>query len=191
MDKRIIRCAIFGGLIVFVWGMLSWMVLPWHQKSLHQFKDEQKVYEVIAENAPVSGIYILPNTYAHADGMSYLEINKQMVEQKERMTKGPIIFASVYLEGIEAMNIKCLVVSLLIQIIGAGMITWMLLQTKLTTYRKRVVFVTSVGLLVGILGLLPPWNSFGFSTYYTLALMVDLVVGWFLAGLAIGKLSYK
>ena len=98
------------------------------------------------------------------------------------------MFASVCREGVVGMSYGPFVISLIIQVLGAGIITWMLMQTKLTPYQKRVSFVTLAGVLVGVLGLLPSWNWWGFSGAYTLSCVADLVIGWFLAGLAIGKL---
>src|SRR5262245_13985065 len=33
--KRLILAGLAGGVVVFVWGAVSWMVLPWHAASLH------------------------------------------------------------------------------------------------------------------------------------------------------------
>ena len=188
MDSKILKCGIIGGLIVFVWGLISWMILPWHERSLNHFKDEKKVYEVIKENAPESGIYILPNMYAYRDGMSRSERNKMIISQQKMMANGPVVFASISRDGVGKVMLKPFVISLFIQIVGAGIITWLLLQTKIVVYKKQVEFITVAGLLVGVLGILPAWNWWAYSTSYTAVLIADLVIGWCLAGLAMGKL---
>lgn len=187
MDKKILKCAIVGGLVVFIWGMISWMVLPWHSNSFKQFQNEKEVYEAIKDNAPTSGVYILPNMYVYKDGMSQSDIKRQMSDQHHMMSKGPVMFASISVEGMKGMSLKPFVTSLIIQIIGAGIITWMLLQTKINVYKKQVIFITVAGFLVGLLGLLPAWNWWGFSGSYTFTCFADLVISWCLAGLAIGK----
>ena len=191
MDKRILKCGLIGGLIVFVWGMLSWIVIPWHNSVLQQFKDEKEVYAVIKDNALESGIYIMPNMYCSRSGMSQSDHHKQIADQKQMLQKGPVMFASVSVGKDLGMGIKPLVVALLIQMVGAGIITWMVLQTKLTTFKKQVGFITIAGVLVGVLGVLPYWNSWGFPCGYTLLTLADLVVGWFLAGLMMSKLLRK
>lgn len=188
MDKRILKCGIVGGVVVFVWGVISWIILPFHENSLHQFKDEKKVYEAIRDNATESGIYILPNMYVYRNGMSQSDMRKMMANQQQMMAKGPVMFASICVEGVSGATYAPFIISLAIQIFGGIVITWMLLQTKISAYKKQVGFVTLVGLLVGILGLLPAWNWWGFSAAYTLNCIADLVIGWALAGLAIGKL---
>ncbi len=187
MDKKILKCAIVGGLVVFIWGLISWMVLPWHSNTFKQFQNENEVYEAIRDNASESGVYILPNMYVYKDGMSQSDVKRQMSDQHHMMSKGPVMFASISVEGMKGVSLKPFVTSLIIQIVGAGIITWMLLQSKFSAYRKQVIFVTIVGFLVGLLGLLPAWNWWGFSGAYTFTCFADLLIGWFLAGLAIGK----
>ena len=33
-----IKAGILGGIIVFMWGMVSWMVLPWHTSTIVSFR---------------------------------------------------------------------------------------------------------------------------------------------------------
>ncbi len=191
MDNRILKCGLVGGLIVFVWCIVSWMFLPWHHRSLNKFKDESKVYQAIKDNAPVSGIYVLPNMYIYRDGASQSDLNREVSSQTQMMQKGPVMFASVCVEGITGSMYMPFIISLIIEVVGAGIITWMLFQTRLTAVEHKIAFVTLAGLLVGVLGLLPSWNWWGFSLSYTLGGMADLVIGWFLAGIAIVKVAKK
>lgn len=187
MDNKLLKCGVVGGVIVFIWCLISWMILPWHELSLKQFKDEKRVYEAIRDNAPVSGVYILPNMYVYRDGMSKSDMNKMVANQQEMMAKGPVMFACISRDGVKG-SIRPFVISLIIQIIGGLIITWMLLQTKFNAFKKQVTFVTVAGVLVGILGVLPAWNWWAMSMSYTLSIILDLVIGWFLAGIAISKL---
>ncbi len=188
MSKNQLKCALIGGLIVFIWGLFSWMVFPWHQKCLKKFTNESDVADVIRDNAPVEGVYVLPNTFAYRDGnTSQGEISRGM----EMLEKGPFMFASIKPNGIGKMTMGPFIISLIIQIIGAFIATWLLMQTKNLSFRNRVGFVTLFGLGVAILGRLPDWNWWGFSFGYVLINIVDLVIGWFLAGLGIAKVLKK
>lgn len=182
--KKLIKGAIIGGAIVFLWCFVSWMLLPWHAKTFNKFSNEESVADAIKNNAPVSGIYILPNTFLYDSSTSSDEMQNSMTMMQE----GPTLFASVRLEGMGQKTIRPLIVSLLIQIIGAGIITWMLLQTKGLKFKQKVLFVTLFGIAIGVLGVLPAWNWWCFSASYTLSICFDMVVGWFLAGLAIAKI---
>lgn len=188
MSKNHLKCALIGGLIVFIWSLFSWMIFPWHQTCLKKFNNESDVADVIRANAPEAGMYVLPNTFAYHDGSTS---QKDMTAGMQMLEKGPFMFASVKPQGIGKMTIGPFIISLIIQIIGAFIATWMLLQAKNLPFKKQVGFVTVFGLAVGILGYLPDWNWWGFSSGYVFAHIVDLVVGWFLAGFAIAKVLKK
>ena len=191
MGNRVLRCGFIGGVIVFVWLLISWMFLPWHYQSLKKFKDENRVYNVIRDNAPTSGIYILPNMYVYREGISQNDLNREMGSQTQMMSKGPVVFASVAVEGVTGPRYLPFVIALIIQIVGACIIAWMLFQTKFSSVEQKVTFVTLIGLLIGILGYLPDWNWWRFSLGYTVGCMADLLIGWCLAGFAMVKFSRK
>lgn len=179
MKKGLVRAALIGGVILFVWGFISWMVLPWHRMQYHRFKDERQVQQVIKQNAPEAGVYVLPHC-----------CNQDKEELSSLKNEGPVLYGVVRMTGYH-MGAKPLIISLITQILGAAVIAWMLMQTKYKEYKDKVFFVTVAGFLVGLLGLVPGWNWWGFPMSYTLVMWLDLVIGWFLAGLAMGKLLKK
>lgn len=183
MGKKFIRGAVIGGVIVFLWCLLSWMLFPWHKQMFKQFEDERSVAEVICNNASASGIYLLPNTFAYDTATADDTVQSGLM----MMHNGPTMFASVQVNGMPQTTARPFVVSLLLQVVGAAIVTWMVLQTKLR-FKQKVVFVTLYGIAVGLLGVLPAWNWWAFSPIYTLYLFANLVIGWFLAGLAIAKI---
>jgi hypothetical protein len=182
--KKLIRGAVIGGVIVFLWCLVSWMVLPWHSAVFNSFTDEQSVANAISSNAPVSGVYILPNTFQYNDSTPAAEMQKGM----QLMKNGPTMFASVQIQGMGQKTVRPFIVSLIIQIIGAGIVTWMVLQTRALSYKNRVWLVTLYGIAIGLLGIFPAWNWWGLSFAYIFSIFFDLVVSWFLAGLAIAKI---
>ena len=60
MCKSIVKGAIFGGIILFVWYMISWMALPWHKSTMNVFKNSSEVEAFMMKETPKSGIYVLP-----------------------------------------------------------------------------------------------------------------------------------
>lgn len=183
MGKKFIRGAVIGGVIVFLWCLLSWMLFPWHTQMFKQFADEESVAEVIRNNTSDSGIYLLPNTFAYHAGTSDDTVQAGLMMRHS----GPTMFASIQVNGMSHLSVRPFVIALLLQVVGAAIVTWMVLQTKLR-FKEKVVFVTLYGVAVGLLGILPAWNWWAFSPAYTLYLFTNLVVGWFLAGLAIAKI---
>ncbi|OAI49752.1 hypothetical protein AYO45_02110 [Gammaproteobacteria bacterium SCGC AG-212-F23] len=162
-----LKAGILGGLVLFFWGYVSWMYLPWHSMTLHRFTDEKAVSQVIQANAPHSGVYLSP--------MSAISATTQSAQPQ------PMLFVSAHLQGMSSM-VQAMMVSILIQFFSAILVAWMLCRTKLS-YLGRLGFVEVFALTVGIVAYLPGWNWFKIDTLYTLVNMADLLVGWFLAGL--------
>ncbi len=60
MIRPAAKGALAGGLVLFVWGIVYWMALPWHEGVFGQFQDEDAVASVLTQNAPQPGIYVYP-----------------------------------------------------------------------------------------------------------------------------------
>lgn len=175
MGKALIKGTISGAIIVFIWMMLSWMVIPWHCAVMSAFTDPAKVSSVIMENTTDEGIYVLPS-FCDATNME---------AHTELMKKGPVIFASVQRYGFDVDSAAPYILSFITQLIGAFLVTYLLLLAKQKGYWRGVWFVTLIGLTVGVIGSLPYWNWWGFTLGFVGVEILDLVISWFLAGLAI------
>lgn len=160
----VLTAGILGGVVAFFWKIFSWEVLPWHKALMHRFTNEDLVSSVIRENASSSGVYF--------------------------SEKGPLIFSMVDLQG-TTINLLTYIIALALQILGACLISWLLIQTKRNKYWDRVFFVTTIALLIAVLAYLPEWNWIRFAGGYTLVRIFDTIFTWFLAGLVIAKFTKK
>jgi hypothetical protein len=183
MSNSHLKCALMGGLIVFLWGLFSWMVFPWHQMCFNRFSYETELGNMIQAHAPESGMYVLPNTFYSGKACP-----EDMQNTMRMVDHGPFVFAAVSKDGMGKMSIGNFLLSLILQIIGAFIATWMLIRTKGVSFFTQIGFFTLFGLSIGVLGLFPFWNWWGFSLCYVLIATLDLVIGWTLAGFAIVKI---
>jgi len=165
----LIKGAVLGGLATFVWIAISWMALPFHESTLQKFTNEDALLPAVTAGAPRGGMYLLPSA-------------------EEKMTQGPAVLAATRVGPMGSMGVY-MRRGLLIQMVAAGIGTWLLLQMKPAAYGARVAFLAAVGLVVGVAGHLPEWNWWHFSASYVLLEMTDLVVSWVLAGLIIARVS--
>lgn len=177
--KSLVKGALLGGIIVFLWSCVSWMALPWHQTTMHTFQNGDEVAQVLVKNAPASGIYVLPGCNG-----------TQPDEAIKKSSEGPVAFVSLR-SGPKPFDMgQMMFQQLLISILGALCLTWLLMQTRGLTYRQRVQFFVVTALAAGILCHLPNWHWWEFSSEYTLVAMADLIIGWLLAGLILAKFVY-
>lgn len=188
LKKTLVKAAVLGGIVVFVWGIVSWMALPWHKVCMNKFKDQEAVAKVMQENATQNGVYVIPNMFAHKPDMTKEEMQKEMSKNKEMMHRGPFVFAIVTKEGMKGDMTAPMLIALLIQIVSAYFIAWMLTMTKAMSFMKQVGYVTMFGFIAGLIAVLPSWNWWGLPFGAALVHILDLVIGWFFGGLVIVKL---
>src|SRR6266571_186052 len=200
MLKSLSLGGLIGGLVLFAWGVVSWMLLPWHLATLEKFKDEAKVAQALTANATKSGVYLLPNVHKHEPGMPEAKAKKAEAKGKKaeakrkkaeaegmkRMIQGPFMFAAVSLQGTSGSG-AALPIQLVTSIVSAFLATWLLMNTTLPGYWPRVGFLVVLALTAGVICHVPDWNWWGFSASYTAVAFADLLIGWTLAGLAIVK----
>lgn len=187
MIRSLVLGTILGGLTAFIWSSISWELLTWHEKPLHTFQSEDEVSAVIASHTTESGNYILPGGPSQ-EGLNAEQKKAAQTVLMEKMQKGPVMFAAIRRAGFGSYA-QGLICQLLIQMAGALLLTWLVLQTTGLSYSKRVAFLAVAGLSAGVIADLPNWNWWGFSTTYTVVSITDYMLTWFLAGLVIAKVT--
>ena len=186
MTSAIIKGGLLGGLIAFVWSAISWMVLPWHTSSMHNFTNEDAVIQVLQENAPEPGVYSIPGV--QNTGKTPEEKKACEEGMMKRMETGPFLYTSYRTEGMSAMWTPYLF-QFIAQIVAGMFITWLVLKLAGHTYMGRVMAVAMIVLIGGLLYELPMSFFWHFPAGHTIVNIVDLLVGWFLAGLVIAKFT--
>ena len=173
---RIIKGGILGGIVIFVWFMLSWHVIPWHANSILGFKDEKAVSEALVKNAPDSGVYTLPFT----------DMGK--VDQK---TDKPFAFVSVYAPGVNIKDsLPSMMIGAFVMSVLMALFLSCLLSKKVEGYCP-MGFSLKVGLLVGIAAYGPMFVFYHFPTSWCLTGIADEVIAFGLAGAVVGKCIMK
>ena len=156
-------------LVLFVWGFISWTVLPWHNTVANKFRSEAAVAEVLKQNAPRAGIYYLPFAQEdHKPGETAAFVN---------------VLPLGLLRGMGGM----MATAVIGQFVAALLVLLLLRTTSNLGYVGRVAFVGLVGVVIGFASHFPYWNWFGFSTAYVLVIIADSAVAWTLAGLVMAR----
>lgn len=171
MLRPLLIGGIVGGIVVFIWGAVSWMVLPWHDATLQKFSNEDVVAVTLDAYAPDPGVYVL------APGM---DESGRLAEDGEI---GRVVFAAIQ-PPMPSMN-AAMLKNLLAQILAALLVTWLVLKAALPSFGQRVLLVLAFAAAASLVGIVPNWIWWGFSTGYTLVNIADLLIGWGLAGLVI------
>lgn len=178
---KFLKGALIGGLVMFVYLAVSWMVLPWHKNTMQSFKNNNAVASVLAANADKSGIYILSQT------QQKVPKSKKTVDAPSK----PYAFVSVLSSGVDTGRMRAsLTATLLLCLFNAALLTG-LLKRGSCCGGCPIMFSASLGLLIGAAGHLPGLIWYHFPLNFTLLGMVDDVLAFTLAGAAISKLVLK
>ena len=179
MTLKVIIASVLAAIILFVWGVVSWMVLPWHSNTIMHFNNDQEVISVLQKNAAQSGVYLLPSFK-----------NQMTTPQSPETTVKFMTFAAVNLEGLPNMN-QAMITGFITQLVAAFLVCLMLACANIPHYLCRLSVVILFALAAGVACDIPGWNWWRFPADFTLVNIADLVVGWFLAGIVIAAIVRK
>ncbi len=178
--KVLMKGALIGGLVAFIWMNFSWMVLPWHFMTISTLPNDAPIAESLKTNVKESGLYILPWTSDKTDAA--------MTEVNQKMEKGPFAFMVVQPNGLKMNMPKMMLFGLLFNIVVAFMLTYLLTKTKGLSYIQKVGFVKTAAVAGALVIVVPNMIWWQFPLAYTLVTIVDTGFTWGFAGLAIAKI---
>jgi hypothetical protein len=167
--KHQIVSSLISGIILFVWGFLSWAIFPWHSNVANQFTNEASVSTSLKTNAPNPGIYYLP------------------FDQENLEVGTTTAFVNVLPNGFNQGMGEMMATSIVGQVLSALIVSILIRLAKIPQYWHRVRFITILGLAIGFISHFPYWNWFGFSSNYVLVIIIDSTISWFLASLVLAK----
>ena len=162
--------SIAAGIVIFLWGLISWTVLPWHNTDVGSFNDKEAVMQTLLSNGAEAGIYFIPE------------------EGDEFDSNTPIAFVNLlpngHQVGMVGMMLKGLVGSMIMAYIAALIFS----KTSVSGFGQRLAFFGLIGLLIGFSSGFAAYNWFGFPAGYSLVNLADWVITWLLAGAVLAKL---
>jgi hypothetical protein len=187
MSKKLLLCTIVGAIALVVWSFISHVAIPWYNVVINSFENQDAVGRTIESSAPESGVYFYP-WIEEKPGMTKEERAAVMEEQEKKAAEGPVLFVAVNREGIASWTPN-LIVSFVINLVTAFLVSLLLITTGFSSFWKRVCISTWIGLIVVVVSDLQYWNWYSFSCGYTLVIAVDTLIAFFLMGLAIAKFA--
>ena len=102
--KRIVIAGVVGGVVLFMWGFVSWMFIPWHQ--LQQLPGESRIAEAMRDAEVPSGAYFMPNVNKEAMKTMTPEDKKAaQAASEEAHRQGPVALIMYQREGSSPMPI--------------------------------------------------------------------------------------
>jgi hypothetical protein len=178
--KRILVAAVLGAFVMFIWGWISWAMLPWHNTTIPGLPNEDVVMEALKANITASAVYQFP-------GMPDPHDTVAMRTWTEKYMRGPSGVLFYTAEGRNPMPMGQFVTGFLLSFVEAFLAAWLLSLAagRLPGYGQRVGFIAVMGVLGALVSHIAAWNWMAFPTGYSLVMALDLVITSTLAGLVI------
>ena len=165
MQKTLITC-VYAAAVAMVWSWASWYLIPWHHATLQKFSNEGAVLNVVMEAAQISGAYMAPAEEKDAKEFAFVFVNKR---------------------GLQQPPLREMAFGFLTYFLASLLICFLLSMTKKLSEQKVLTFVTTIGLLAGILCHVPQWIWLATTIPHLLVGIADNLITWFLAGIIIAK----
>lgn len=173
---RVIVAAIVGGLLMFVWGAVAHMMLPFSEKALKPVPNEAMVIEAVRGNITENGVYVVPHVnYAEAN-----DAEKQAYADK--IAKGPSGFLVLRMQHDVDMMPE-LPIEAISNVLAALVAALVVAGLGVRGYGARVGAIFAFGVVAWLSISVSQWTWYGFSTEFLISDLVDQWGGWLLAGL--------
>lgn len=183
MVKKIVIAALLGGVVMFVWGGFSHMVL-FIGAGFKRLPYEDKLIELLKANKNEEGLYFFPGK----DLRHSTKEEDAIWEGKFRNgPAGLLVFRAVGGDPFSAGKLVRQFVSNLVSALIAAIIA----ASIFGGFWRRVFIVTIIGLVAcsGVSTIY--WNWYGFPGGFFVAQIMDMIIGFFLVGLVVCKVILK
>ncbi len=178
---RIFVGGVLGAVVLFVWGMFSWMALSWHDATMAELPNAAQTVPLMRQAITQPGAYYYPPMPADNSP-------EAMDEHRRQHAEGPFLFMVYQPAPGEPMPPAMFAFGFLLNVAAALMagIVLRLTHGTVKSYAGRVGVVTLLGLFVAVVADAALWNWMHYPADYSLVMMGDHVVGWLLVGLTMG-----
>lgn len=183
---RIILAAIVGGILSFVWGFVSHVMLEMGATGLKQLPAEPLASAALASLKLETGVYPFPSM--DMEKSSDME-SPEYKDWAERYAKGPTGMVVYNAEGIEPMGTQQMGTEFLTGVIAAGLMALVVCQSR-CNFMGRWGLCLVMGVLTWVAGAVPFWNWWRFPADFMLVgTASDHILGAAIAGLAVAAIA--
>lgn len=188
--KKNLFAGVVGGIVLFLWGWIAWIVLPIHSDTLWNLPNEDVVVSALQTAPPAAGVYTVPGMPRYTAEMSDDQKAAATKEWEEKQQRGPVALIVLHPTGKDPMMASQMITGLIISMLTAFLAAWFLSRSTAVagSFFQRVVFCGMLGVFASFVVHLMYWNWFNFPMNYTTAMVADTVIGWLLAGIAISAI---
>ena len=181
--KKFIIATIVGGLIIYIWSVLAWLVLPAHTHTFSYAPKQDTILNTLHSSLPGPGAYMMPTADNRNVGMFDSKYRQAAEENRQKMMGKPyaMVFYGMSKEGMDPMQY---LIGILLDLVAVAFAVtiFVMAKDKLNTFFQRWWLFIVIGLIVSCNTYLIEWNWMGFPWHYTATMLVDVIMEWGLCG---------
>jgi hypothetical protein len=188
--KSILIGGLVGAVIIFVWSFLAWGVIPLHTSTMRNVANEDTLITVMRSSMDTKTVYLFPGMPPNVPGMTAEQQEAAMKEWEKKYEKGPTGMIFYDPKGSSPMMPVQMVVGFIICFLSAALAGWLLTRSTAISsgYIARVMYCGVLGIFISLVAHLTNWNWMGYPLDYTIAMTVDTIISWLLAGCGIAAI---
>jgi hypothetical protein len=178
---RILVAAIFGGIVLFVWGFVAHMFLGLGNPGIYQPAHEDIVLSSLHEGlGQQSGVYILPSFDPN-------KWNDQAARAAyaQKTATSPYAWVVYMPQGVDMTNMSRQLPREWASDTLSALMLALVMGLAAFGFAKRMAIALLAPLFAWLSVLVPYWNWYHFPGALTWAALVEQVIGWLLAGAVI------
>jgi len=174
---KTIIAAVVGGVLLFLWGFVAHVLLPFSDQALKPVPNEAAVIEALRSNITENGVYAVPRLdYRRAS-----EAEQQAYADK--VANGPSGLLVVRTGGVSMDMAFTRADVRLLRVLAALVAALAVGGLALRSYGARVGTLFAFGVVAWLSVSVSQWTWYGFSTDFLISDLVDQWGGWLLAAL--------
>ena len=179
---RVLVGGLVGGVVFFVWGAVSHMLLPIGEMGISSIANEEPVVAAMREQIKAPGFYFVPGR-----DMSRQPTEAEMAAWTAKYEAGPTAIIIYNPTGTSMMSGRQFGVQILADMV-CGFVIAILLSMTAVGYVGRLAATVLVGVFGWVATSLPHWNWYRFPADFTTGEALDVVVGCLIGGAVIAAI---
>jgi hypothetical protein len=176
---RILIAGLLGAIMFFIWGFVAHELLPIGTMGMHVATAEDPVLTVLHDNLPGEGVYLIPGIAP--EKMSDKAAQAAFSAKAKANPNAFVIYQPV---GKDSLDMGANLLKQFISNFLAVLVVAFVLGLGAFGFGKRVFIATALGLFSWLTISVPYWNWYRFPLDFTIGSLLEQVLGWLLAGIA-------
>jgi hypothetical protein len=182
---RIIIAGIVGGIVMFMWGFVSHMMLGVGSHAFKYTPTDAQVVAAMKANMPESGIYFLPGM-----DMTKTPTEEEWAAIEKKAAAGPTAFVVYNTDGTGLMTPGQMGGEFASNLLGALVVAF-ILSWSAPGIGRRTMIAAFIGLAAWLSIDVSYWNWYRFPTAFIVDELIEQVIGWLLTGAAMAFVLSK